>query len=52
MVTSITPAEVQLMDMKTYETYELERPNMELREGEVYRMVEVRGRKYFLDRKE
>ena len=52
MVTSITPTEVQLMDMQTYETYELERPPMELREGEVYRMVEVRGRKYFLGRKE
>lgn len=52
MVTSITPTEVQLMDMQTYETYELGRPPMELREGEVYRMVEVRGRKYFLGRKE
>ncbi|NJE09754.1 60S ribosomal export protein NMD3 [Thermococcus sp. MAR1] len=52
MVTSITPTEVQLMDMETYETYELERPPMELREGEVYRMVEVKGRKYFLGRKE
>ncbi|NJE62230.1 60S ribosomal export protein NMD3 [Thermococcus sp. 21S7] len=52
MVTSVTPREVQLMDMETYETYELEKPPMELREGEVYRMVEVRGRKYFLDRKE
>ncbi|AEK72763.1 nonsense-mediated mRNA decay protein [Thermococcus sp. 4557] len=52
MVTSITPTEVQLMDMETYETYELEKPRMELREGEVYRMVEVKGRKYFLDRKE
>ncbi|WP_258084989.1 60S ribosomal export protein NMD3 [Thermococcus thermotolerans] len=52
MVTSITPTEVQLMDMKTYETYELERPDMELREGEIYRIVEVRGRKYLLDRKE
>jgi nonsense-mediated mRNA decay protein 3 len=52
MVTSITPREVQLMDMETYETYELERPSMELKEGEVYRMVEVKGRKYFLSRKE
>ncbi|QDA32306.1 Nonsense-mediated mRNA decay NMD3 like protein [Thermococcus indicus] len=52
MVTSITPTEVQLMDMETYETYELEKPRMELREGEVYRMVEVKGRKYFLGRKE
>jgi len=52
MVTSITPREVQLMDMETYETYELERPSMELKEGEVYRMIEVKGRKYFLGRKE
>ncbi|NJE75464.1 60S ribosomal export protein NMD3 [Thermococcus sp. ES12] len=51
MVTSITPSEVQLMDMETYETYELERPSMELKEGEVYRLVEVKGRKYFLNRK-
>ncbi|ASJ11937.1 60S ribosomal export protein NMD3 [Thermococcus thioreducens] len=52
MVTSITPTEIQLMDMKTYETYELEKPDMDLREGEIYRIVEVRGRKYLLDRKE
>ncbi len=52
MVTSITPREVQLMDMETYETYELERPSIELKEGEVYRMIEVKGRKYFLGRKE
>ncbi|NJE84884.1 Nonsense-mediated mRNA decay NMD3 like protein [Thermococcus sp. CX2] len=52
MVTSITPNEVQLMDMETYETYELEKPGIELREGEVYRMVEVKGRKYFLRRME
>ncbi|AFL94709.1 putative nonsense-mediated mRNA decay protein, NMD3-family [Thermococcus cleftensis] len=52
MVTSIMPGEVQLMDMETYETYELERPPMDLSEGEIYRMVEVRGRKYFLNRKE
>ena len=52
MVTSITPGEVQMMDMRTYETYELEKPKRPLREGEVYNMVEVRGRKYFLSKKE
>ncbi|NJE46284.1 Nonsense-mediated mRNA decay NMD3 like protein [Thermococcus sp. GR7] len=52
MVTSITPNEVQLMDMETYETYELDKPGIDLREGEIYRMVEVRGRKYFLRKKE
>ena len=52
MVTSITPGEVQMMDMRTYETYELEKPRRPLREGEVYNMVEVRGRKYFLSKKE
>ena len=51
MVTSITPKEVQLMDMETYETYELEKPPMDLNEGDVYRIVEVEGRKYFLRRK-
>ncbi|WP_297420933.1 60S ribosomal export protein NMD3 [Thermococcus sp.] len=50
MVTSITLGEVQMMDMKTYETYELEKPKRPLREGEVYQMVEVRGRKYFLSK--
>jgi len=52
MVTSLSPREVQLMDMETYETYELERPPMELSEGVVYKMVDVRGRKYFLEKKE
>ncbi|WP_048149769.1 60S ribosomal export protein NMD3 [Palaeococcus ferrophilus] len=52
MVTSITRDEVQLMDMETYETYELEKPPMEVREGEVYHMVKVKGRRYFLSKKE
>ncbi len=52
MVTSITPGEVQMMDMRTYETYELEKPKISLQEGEVYNMVEVKGRKYFLSKKE
>ncbi|ASJ03342.1 Nonsense-mediated mRNA decay NMD3 like protein [Thermococcus profundus] len=51
MVTSIGKDEVQMMDMKTYETYELEKPDFEVREGEVYEMVGVKGRRYFLKRK-
>jgi len=51
MVTSLTPSEVQLMDMESYETYELNRPPFKVKEGEVYRMVEVKGRRYFLGRK-
>ncbi|WP_297461490.1 60S ribosomal export protein NMD3 [Thermococcus sp.] len=52
MVTSLRPGEVQMMDMKTYEVYELEKPAGEIREGEVYRMVGVGGRKYFRSKKE
>ncbi|AHL21728.1 60S ribosomal export protein NMD3 [Thermococcus nautili] len=51
MVTSVTPGEVQLMDMESYETYELNRPPFEVREGEVYRMVHVGRRKYFRGKK-
>ncbi|WP_297487734.1 60S ribosomal export protein NMD3 [Thermococcus sp.] len=51
MVTSIGREEVQMMDMGNYQTYEVEKPPVELSEGEVYRMVEVRGRRYFLRRK-
>ena len=51
MVTSVTPGEVQLMDMESYETYELNRPPFEVDEGEVYRMVRVGKRKYFRGKK-
>ncbi|WP_297466402.1 60S ribosomal export protein NMD3 [Thermococcus sp.] len=51
MVTSVTPGEVQLMDMGNYETYELNRPPFEVSEGEVYRMVRVGRRRYFRSRK-
>ncbi len=47
MVTSVTPREVQLMDMGNYKTYELNRPPFDVHEGEVYRMVEVKGKRYF-----
>ncbi|WP_297507329.1 60S ribosomal export protein NMD3 [Thermococcus sp.] len=52
MVTSIGRDEVQMMDMESYQTYEVEKPPMAIREGDVYRMVEVKGRKYFLSKKE
>ncbi|AIU69919.1 Nonsense-mediated mRNA decay NMD3 like protein [Thermococcus eurythermalis] len=51
MVTSMSPREVQLMDMESYETYELNRPPFEVKEGEVYKMVGVKGRKYFRGKK-
>ncbi|AJC72182.1 nonsense-mediated mRNA decay protein [Thermococcus guaymasensis DSM 11113] len=50
MVTSLSPSEVQLMDMNSYETYELSRPPFDVEEGEIYKMVEVKGRKYFRGR--
>ncbi len=50
MVTSMSPSEVQLMDMNSYETYELSRPPFDVEEGEIYKMVEVKGRKYFRGR--
>jgi len=51
MVTSIGRDEVQMMDMESYQTYEVEKPPVELGEGEVYRMIEVGRRRYFLRRK-
>ncbi|WP_456366262.1 60S ribosomal export protein NMD3 [Thermococcus sp.] len=51
MVTSVGRDEVQMMDMESYQTYEVEKPPVELNEGDVYRMVEVGGRRYFLRRK-
>ncbi len=51
MVTSIRRTEVQVMDMETYETYELEKPKFEVNEGEIYEMVHLGGRRYFLRRK-
>ncbi|WP_297494874.1 60S ribosomal export protein NMD3 [Thermococcus sp.] len=51
MVTSVTPGEVQLMDMGNYETYELNRPPFEVSEGEVYSIVRVGKRRYFRGRK-
>jgi nonsense-mediated mRNA decay protein 3 len=52
MVTSIGRDEVQLMDMEGYETYEIEKPGVELIEGEVYRVVSVNGKRYIRGKKE
>lgn len=52
MVTSLTSRDVQLMDMESYEMYELNRPPFEVKGGEVYRMVEVAGRRYFRAKEE
>ncbi|WP_456369035.1 60S ribosomal export protein NMD3 [Thermococcus sp.] len=51
MVTSIGRDDVQLMDMQSYETFEIEKPEMELSEGKVYKIVEVNGRRYILGEK-
>ncbi|WP_157726686.1 hypothetical protein [Thermococcus sp. P6] len=37
---------VQFMDMETYETFEIERPEMELEEGVIYRLIKV-GKRYY-----
>ncbi|ASJ09999.1 Nonsense-mediated mRNA decay NMD3 like protein [Thermococcus sp. P6] len=49
MVTSVTPGEVQLMDMESYETFEIERPHIDLEEGRVYRLIKVKG-KYYVEK--
>lgn len=46
MLVSKTPSEVQFMDMETYETFEVKKPTDELKEGEVYTVVRVKGRMY------
>ncbi|AEH24381.1 60S ribosomal export protein NMD3 [Pyrococcus yayanosii] len=46
LLMNLTPKEAQFMDMQTYETFEIERPKMELEEGRVYRLIRVRGRYY------
>ncbi|AIF68698.1 nonsense-mediated mRNA decay protein [Palaeococcus pacificus DY20341] len=52
MVTSLTPNEVQFMDMKSYETFEIEKPKLELQEGEVYKLLKIKGRYYVEGKKE
>jgi nonsense-mediated mRNA decay protein 3 len=39
------------MDMKNYETFELEKPEFEIEEGEVYKLVKVKGRYYIEEKK-
>lgn len=51
MVTSVGRGEVQLMDMETYETFELEKPGFEVEEGEIYRLIKVKGRYYIEGKK-
>ncbi|WP_175058894.1 60S ribosomal export protein NMD3 [Thermococcus sp. 2319x1] len=50
MATSLTPREVQFMDMNSYETFELEKPEFEVKEGEIYRLIRVKG-KYYIEGK-
>ncbi|MBC7095152.1 MULTISPECIES: 60S ribosomal export protein NMD3 [Thermococcus] len=51
MTTSLTPREVQFMDMKSYETFELEKPRFEVKEGEIYKLIKVKGRYYIEEKK-
>lgn len=50
MLTSLTPKEAQFMDMENYETFEIEKPSVELKEGEVYKLVKI-GRRYYIEGK-
>jgi len=52
MVVSVTPGGVHLMDMETYESFEVEKPPLDVKEGEIYRIVVVDGRRYFIERRE
>ncbi len=50
MLTSLTPKEAQFMDMENYETFEIERPKIDLKEGEIYKLVKIKG-KYYVEGK-
>ncbi|WP_457752780.1 60S ribosomal export protein NMD3 [Thermococcus sp.] len=52
MLTSLTPKEAQFMDMESYETFEIERPEIDLKEGEIYRLVKIKGKYYIESKKE
>jgi nonsense-mediated mRNA decay protein 3 len=52
MVTSIRRDEVQFMDMRTYETFEMRKPNVELEEGEVYVLIRTGSDRYVEGKKE
>ena len=51
MVTSLTPREVHLMDMQSYETFEIEKPKVKIEEGKVYKLIKVKGRYYVEEKK-
>ncbi len=46
MVTSVQIKEIQLMDMESYRTYEMERPPFDVEEGEIYSVVSTREGRY------
>ncbi len=46
MITSIQRDEIQLMDMESYDTFEMAKPPFRVEEGDVYRVVCSRGRRY------
>jgi len=52
MLTSLTPKEAQFMDMESYETFEIEKPNFKLEEGEIYRLIKIKGKYYIEGKKE
>lgn len=52
MLTSLTPKEAQFMDMENYETFEIERPEIDLKEGEIYKLVKIKGKYYIESKKE
>ncbi|WP_297438050.1 60S ribosomal export protein NMD3 [Thermococcus sp.] len=52
MVTSIGRDEVQFMDMRTYETFEMGKPNVEIEEGEVYVLIRTGSRRYVEGKKD
>ncbi|NJE07067.1 Nonsense-mediated mRNA decay NMD3 like protein [Thermococcus sp. M39] len=52
MLTSLTPKEAQFMDMENYETFEIERPKIDLKEGEIYKLVKIKGKYYIESKKE
>ncbi|MFA4640056.1 60S ribosomal export protein NMD3 [Pyrococcus kukulkanii] len=45
-----TPTEAQFMDMETYETFEVRKPKEKLEDGEVYKIVRVKGRLYIKEK--
>ncbi|AFN03828.1 Nonsense-mediated mRNA decay NMD3 like protein [Pyrococcus furiosus DSM 3638] len=50
LLISQTPREAQFMDMSTYETFEVLKPGVNLEEGQLYRLVKVKGRFYIKEK--